>query len=62
MKYTVACFKANQEKLSEARVKEALQVLAIDGWMGEKVIQTAHPDGMMTEKVLIITDMDGKEV
>ena len=63
LKYVCAHFKSlGPDKISDARVKEALQVLKIDGHLGETVKETDHPDGTQTEKVIIIEDIQGREV
>lgn len=62
-KFVVAHFKnLGTEKISEARVKDALSLLSVNGHMGEFVNQSPHPDGTITEKVLIVVDKDGKEI
>lgn len=57
----IGYFKIHAEPLSEARVKGAINLLVFQGFNGELVKQTVHPDETVKENVFIITDQDGVE-
>lgn len=50
------------DKISEARTKRALTMLAFTGCDGEKVMLIENPDVSVTDKAFVITDMHGKEI
>jgi len=57
----IGYFRVHSEPLSEARVKGALNMLMFQGYEGELVKQTVHPDAAVKESVFIITDQEGVE-
>lgn len=61
-KVIIAEFMRHTDKIPKARVERAIQTLCFGGHMGEYVRQTEHPDQMISDKALIITDEHGKEL
>jgi RecA-family ATPase len=48
--------------MSQDRIKRALTALEYTGHMGEKITQMPNPDVLSKDRVLIVTDMDGREL
>lgn len=60
-KVVFAHFMTNGDPLPKARVERSLELLEFRGHMGEKVKPVENPDQTVKDKVLVITDMEGKE-
>lgn len=61
-KVVIAEFARHVEPISKSRVEMALQTLGYGGYIGEFVRETENPDQTSRDRVLIITDVDGKEL
>jgi len=57
-----AHFSLGSEKISKDRVSRALDVLAYQGHLGEKIKPIENPDIEVGGKVYIVTDLEGKEL
>lgn len=55
-------FTTDKDRLSEERVKRAIDMLQFSGHMGEKLQQIENPDLMLKDNAYVITDLDGKEI
>lgn len=62
IKNVIGHFMNNGNPLSEARIKRACNMLEFDGHLGEKFIQVDNPDLTKNDKVIVIGDIDGKEL
>lgn len=60
-KVVQAQFMMSGDPLSEARTKRALDMLIFQGHMGSMIKEIENPDVTVKERVLIITDENGKE-
>lgn len=58
----VAHFMTCGNPISEARTKRAIKMISYAGHMGEMFKFVDNPDLTSKEKVIVITDMDGKEL
>lgn len=52
----------NGADMSEARIKRAIELLLFTGFNGRFVKQIENPDVLNRDRVLMITDADGKEI
>lgn len=57
----VAHFMNCGDKLSEARVKRAIDMLQFSGFQGEMIRAIENPDAMNRDRAYVVTDMGGKE-
>ena len=53
---------ATSKQLSKKRVEDAIRILSFRGHNGYKVIEVAGPDVTRKERVLVIADMQGREI
>lgn len=58
----VAHFMLLSDKVSESRIKRAIDLLTFNGWEDKKLAYVQGPDLTQKERVLIVTDHDGKEL
>lgn len=58
----VGHFMLHADKLSQARVKRAIEMLLFTGYGTETIRLVQGPDASISEKVIIVTDHDGKEL
>lgn len=61
-KVITAHFRDSADKIGRDRINNALASLEYTGHMGEKIKLISNPDPEVTDRVFIITDMDGKEL
>ena len=58
----VGHFMTHADKMSQARVKRAIQMLLFTGYGTETIRLVQGPDASINEKVIIVTDHQGKEL
>lgn len=55
-------FMNNGNPMSKDRIKRALDMLCYSGHLGEKLQEIENPNVLVKERVLVVTDLDGKEI
>lgn len=56
----VATLRSSQDSLSATRVRDALELLKMNGLYGEVVKELDHPDASVGGKILVVMDADGE--